>query len=61
MMSSWQETLAASKEERAAFEEFARESWTACVVSGYMHWLSWLYWILPVWWGYSGKTPVWFL
>lgn len=51
----------ASDEERAAFEEFARESWTACVTSGYMNWLSWLYWILPVWWGYSGKTPVWFL
>lgn len=54
------EMLAASKEEQAEFYEFCRESWSACVVNGGQHWLSWLYWILPVWWGYSGKTP-WYL
>lgn len=61
MTASWQEMAAASKAEREAFLEFAYESWDVCVINGDMHWLSWMYWILPVWWGYSGKTPVWFL
>lgn len=61
MISLWQEMARASDEERREFEEFARESWTACVVTGHTHWLTWMYYILPVWWGYSGRTPVWFL
>lgn len=61
MTSWWQEMQRASKADRDEFAEFAAESWDVCVVNNGMNWLAWLYWILPVWWGYSGKTPVWFL